>query len=325
VRIVIFGAGAIGAYLGARLSLAGVDVTLVARGQHLQQMQANGVRIIGHGGADVLARVRCLPPGEPVEAPDYLVLALKAHQVPPALPDISAALGPETPVVTAQNGIPWWYFYRSGAGLEGRRLESVDPGGEIWNTLGPERAIGCVVYPACELVAPGVIRHVEGDRFSLGEPDGSRSERVESLARALVKAGLKAPVRTRIRNETWVKVWGNVAFNPISALTRATLADICRDPLTRAFARAVMLEVQQVAAALGEDMPVNVDARIDGAAAVGEHKTSMLQDLENDRETELDAIVGAVVEMARLTSVQTPMLDGLYGLTRQLLVTGATK
>jgi 2-dehydropantoate 2-reductase len=317
MRIAIYGAGAIGAYLGAKLSLAGADVTLIARGAHLQAMQANGVRLI-EGGREVVARPRCTGDPAAADAHDYVVLTLKAHQVTPALAGIRALLGRETAVVTAQNGIPWWYFYNHRGPFEGRRLETVDPGGAIWDTIGPERVIGCVVYPACELVEPGVVRHVEGDRFSLGEPGGSRTARLGALARAFVQAGIKAPIRTRIRNEIWVKLWGNVAFNPISALTRATLEAIGRDPLTRAYARNVMLEVQAVARTLGEDMSVSVDARIDGARAVGAHKTSMLQDLEAGRELELDAIVGAVVELARLTAVATPHLDGLYGLSRLL-------
>jgi 2-dehydropantoate 2-reductase len=243
---------------------------------------------------------------------------MKAHQVAPALEGIQELLGPRTAVVTAQNGIPWWYFYGVEGSHAGRRLESVDPGGHIWAAIGPERAIGCVVYPACEIAAPGVIRHIEGDRFTLGEPDSSRSDRVTELAQALVKAGLKAPVRPRIRSEIWLKLWGNVAFNPISALTRATLEDICRDPATRAYARTVMLETQAVAEALGEKMAVDVDARINGAEAVGAHKTSMLQDLERGREMEIEALVGAVVELARVTDVETPALDGLYGLVRLL-------
>ncbi|HEY7268897.1 MAG TPA: 2-dehydropantoate 2-reductase [Dehalococcoidia bacterium] len=318
MRIAIFGAGAIGSYMGAKLSLAGVDVTLVARGAQLAAMRANGVRLI-EADAETVARPRCVSAEEAGEQ-DYVVLALKAHQVRPALDGIAQLLGSKTAVVTAQNGIPWWYFQGIAGRLTGTRLESVDPDGRILAAIGPERAIGCVVYPACELIAPGVVRHVEGDRFSLGEPDGSRSERVQTLAKALVKAGLKAPVRPRIRNEIWMKLWGNVAFNPLSVLTRSTLAQICADSLTRAYARAVMLEAQAVAAALGEEMPVSVDARIDGAAAVGEHKTSMLQDFEAGRELELEAMVGAVVEIAGLTGVATPHLDSLYGSARLLAV-----
>jgi 2-dehydropantoate 2-reductase len=324
MRIAIYGAGAIGAYLGAKLSLAGEDVTLIARGPHLEAMRAKGVRVF-EGSLELVAHPICT--GDPSEAgsQDFIVLALKAYQMASALAGISALLRPDTAVVTAQNGIPWWYFYRLPGPLEGRRLDSVDPGGRIWDAIGPERAIGCVVYPACEIVEPGVIRHIEGDRFTLGEPDGSKSPRVQTLARCFVKAGVKAPVRPRIRSEIWVKLWGNVAFNPISALTRATLQDICRDPLTRAYARDVMLDVQAVVQALGEEMPVSVDARIHGAENVGAHKTSMLQDLEQRREMEIEAIVGAVVEIARITGIATPHLDGLYGMVRLLAAKHAVR
>jgi 2-dehydropantoate 2-reductase len=317
VRIAVFGAGAIGAYIGAKLDLSGVDVTLIARGPHLEAMQSQGLRVI-EGESEFVVRPRCTGDTSSAGVHDYVILALKAHQVRPALAQLSPLLAPDTPVVTAQNGVPWWYFYHSGGPWEGRCIESVDPGGRIWDHVGPERAIGCVVYPACETVTPGVIRHIEGDRFTLGEPDGTRSERVTALARVLSKAGVRAPVRTNIRNEIWVKLWGNVAFNPISALTRATLEEICRDPGTRAHARAVMLEVQAVAAALGEEMPIGVEARIKAAENVGAHKTSTLQDLEAGRPMELDAMVGAVVELARITGVATPHLDGLYGMARLL-------
>jgi len=317
MRIAVYGAGAVGAYLGAGLASAGADVTLIARGEHLEAMRRDGVRVI-EGGRERTVRVLCL--GDPREAgpQDYVIVALKAHQVSAATEGIRALLGPETAVVTAQNGIPWWYFYGVEGPLRGRRLESVDPGGRIWDAIGPQRAIGCVVYPACEVAAPGVIRHIEGDRFTLGEPTGERSERVEALAAKFTAAGFRAPVRRNIRNEVWVKLWGNVAFNPISVLTRATLAAVCADPLTRAFARAVMLEAQEVARALGEEMPVSVDARIEGAARVGDHKTSMLQDLEQGRQMEVDALVGAVVELGGLTGVPTPLLQGLYGMVRLL-------
>jgi 2-dehydropantoate 2-reductase len=248
------------------------------------------------------------------------VLAVKAHSVSPALDAITPLLGPETAVVTAQNGVPWWYFYGLEGPHAGRRVESVDPGGRIWDAIGPQRVIGCVVYPACEIESPGVIRHDDPEnRFSLGEPDGSRSERASALAKALIDAGLRAPLRNRIRGEIWVKLWGNVALNPLSALTRATLAQICGEPATRAFARNVMLEVQAVAEALGEKMVVDVDARLNGAAEVGEHKTSMLQDLELGRPMEVDAVVTAVVELARATGVATPYLDALDGMIRLLV------
>ena len=316
-KFAIFGAGAIGGYLGAKLALAGLDVTLIARGPHLAAMQKDGLRVI-EGEAEHVVRPRCLADSREAGPQDYVFLTLKAHSLTPALDAITPLLGPETAVVTAQNGIPWWYFYKLPGPWQDHRLESVDPGGRIWQAIGPQRAIGCVVYPACEVVAPGVIRHVEDNRFSLGEPDGTRSQRAVRLARALVGAGLRAPLRGRIRREIWLKLWGNVALNPLSALTRATLAEICAQPATRAFARAVMAEVEAVAAALGERMAVDVDARLAGAGGVGAHKTSMLQDLEAGRPMEVEALTGAVVELARLTGVATPSLDALDGMVRLL-------
>jgi len=319
VRIAIFGAGAIGGYMGARLAAAGADVTLIARGPHLEAMRRDGLRLIEADGSELLTHPRATGKSAEAGPHDFVILAVKAHSVGPALPAILPLLGPETAVVTAQNGVPWWYFYKLSGPWEDRRVEAVDPAGRIWEAIGPQRAIGCVVYPACEIERPGVIRHVDDEnRFSLGEPDGSRSERVAALAQALIAAGLRAPVRGRIRSEIWVKLWGNVALNPLSALTRATLAQICAEPATRAFARAVMVEVEAVAAALGEKMAVDVDARLNGAAEVGEHKTSMLQDLELGRPLEVDAVVTAVVELARVTGVPTPNLDALDGMIRLL-------
>jgi 2-dehydropantoate 2-reductase len=324
MKVAVFGAGAIGGYLGAKLASAGQDVTLVARGPHLQAMQERGLRLI-EGESETVTHPRAVATGEEAGPQDYVFLAVKAHSVTPALDAIRPLLGPETSVITAQNGVPWWYFYGMDGQWQDQRLESVDPGGHIWETLRPERVIGCVVYPACEIDAPGVVRHIEDERFSLGEPDGSRSDRVAVLAKALIGAGLRAPVRNRIRNEIWVKLLGNLALNPISALTRATLGEICGNPRARAFARAVMVEGQAVAAALGEEMPVTIDARLDGAAALGDHKTSMLQDLELGRPMELDALAGAVVELAGLTGVATPNLDSLWAMTQLLAASQSRK
>jgi 2-dehydropantoate 2-reductase len=319
VNIAIFGAGAIGGYMGAKLAQSGTEVTLIARGPHLAAMQKDGLRLIEHNGSETVVRPRLASDTTEAGVHDYVVLAVKAHSVSPALDAILPLIGPDTAVVTAQNGVPWWYFYGLD-GWDGRHLESVDPGGRIWAAIGPEKVIGCVVYPACEIEAPGVIRHDDDEnRFSLGEPDNTRSERAAALASALNAAGLRAPLRRNIRGEIWVKLWGNVALNPISALTRATLAQICREPATRTFARNVMLEVEAVANSLGEKMAVDVDARLDGAGEVGEHKTSMLQDLELGRPMEVDAIVSALVELARITGVETPYLDALDGMVRLLV------
>jgi 2-dehydropantoate 2-reductase len=315
VRICVYGAGAIGGYLGAQLALAGEDVTLIARGPHLEAMRENGVRLLIDDGERV-AHPRCTD--DPAEAgeQDYVFVTLKAHSAPTAVGPMQPLLGAQTAVVTAQNGVPWWYFY----GLEGpwrdRRLESVDPGGVQWDGIGPERAIGCVVYPATEVVEPGVIRHLEGDRFTLGEPSGEKTERVQTLARTLVRAGLRAPVR-RIRDEIWVKLWGNLSFNPVSALTLETLDVVATDPGTRAVCRAMMLEAQAVGEKLGVRFPVDVERRLDGGAAVGAHRTSMLQDLERGRPMEIDALVTAVEEMGRLVEVPTPTIDVVLALVRQ--------
>jgi 2-dehydropantoate 2-reductase len=317
MKIAVYGAGAIGGYLGAHLSLAGEDVTLIARGPHLAAMQQLGLRLI-EGGEEQVVRPRCVE--DPAEAgpQDYVLLTLKAHQLPEVADHLPALICEGTTVVTMQNGIPWWYFHAfdgaAGAGgrYEGRLLESVDPGGAVWEAIGPKRVVGSVVYPATEIETPGVVRHVEGNRFSLGEPDGSKSDRVRRLAQALIGAGLRAPVRPRLRNELWVKLWGNVAFNPISAITGLTLAAICADPEQRALAREAMLEAQAVAEALGEQFRIDVDQRIEGAAAVGEHRTSMLQDVERGRRTEVDAIAGAVAELGRVTGVATPRIDSLH-------------
>ena len=243
-----------------------------------------------------------------------MIVTLKAHQVPGAVPAMQSLLGPETVVVMAVNGVPWWYFHGLGGPHEGHRLGSVDPDGAQWDGIGPERVLGCVVYPAAEVAEPGVIELIEGDRFTLGEPSGERSTRAERLAAALLAAGFKAPIRPKIRDEIWIKLWGNVSFNPISALTHATLAAICADAGTRAVARAMMLEAQGIAEALGVRFPIPVDKRIAGAAAVGAHKTSMLQDLERGRPLEIDALVTAVQEMGRLVGVATPTIDTVLAL-----------
>jgi len=320
MRIAIFGAGAIGGYLAAKLAIAGnVDLSIVARGAHLEAIKTHGLRLV-EGDEETIASVKAAARAEELGEQDYVVLALKAHSVAPALGEIRPLLGEGTAVVTMQNGVPWWYFYKAGGALEGTRLASVDPGGAIWDGIGPERVIGSVVYPAVEVDAPGLIRHVEGTRFSLGEPSGEKSERVTRLAREFVAAGLQAPVREDIRSEIWVKLWGNLSFNPISALTGSTLAAIVADEGTRAVARAMMLEAQAIGESLGVRFPIAVDRRIKGAGDVGEHKTSMLQDLERGRPMEIDALVAAVQELGRLTSQPTPTIDSVLALVRRLAI-----
>ena len=245
-----------------------------------------------------------------------MIVTLKAHQVPGVVPTMQPLLGPETAVVMGVNGVPWWYFHGLGGPYEGRRIPSVDPGDVQWDGIGPERVIGCIVYPAAEVVEPGVIELVEGDRFTLGEPSGARTPRVDALSLALIAAGFKAPIRPKVRDEIWIKLWGNLSFNPISALTHATLDAICADHGTRALARAMMVEAQTIAQKLGVRFPIPVDQRIDGAAAVGAHKTSMLQDLERGRPMEIDALVTAVADMGRLVEVPTPAIDSVLALVR---------
>ncbi|MER9329696.1 2-dehydropantoate 2-reductase [Mesorhizobium sp. M0488] len=320
MKITIFGAGAIGGYLAAKLALAGrTDLSVVARGAHLEAIRANGLRLI-EDGQESVAAVRAAADAEELGVQDTVVLALKAHSLTPALDQIAPLLGPETAVVTMQNGVPWWYFHKLGGPLEGVRLNAVDPNGAIWQRIGPQRVIGSVVYPAAEVDAPGLVRHVEGKRFSLGEPSGERSERVVKLAEEMVKAGLQAPVRDDIRSEIWVNLWGNLSFNPISALTGSTLAAIVADDGTRTLARTMMLEAQAIGESLGVRFPIAVDRRIKGAGDVGEHKTSMLQDLERGRPMEIDALVGAVQELGRLTGNSTPTIDGVLALVRRLAV-----
>ena len=247
---------------------------------------------------------------------DYVIVTLKAHSVPPLVRRMQPLIGDRTTIVSGVNGVPWWYFHKIGGALEGTRLASVDPGDAQWEGFGPDRVLGCVVYPAAEVSEPGVIRHIEGNRFSLGEPDGSKSERAMALSQALSAAGLKAPVRPRLRDEIWVKLWGNLSFNPISALTHATLDVLCTDPGTRAVARGMMLEAQAIAEKLGVKFPIDVERRIDGGAAVGAHRTSMLQDLDAGRPMEIDALIGSVQELGRITDTPTPTIDTVTALTK---------
>jgi 2-dehydropantoate 2-reductase len=315
MKLCIYGAGAIGGYMAAKLARAGADVSLVARGPHLEAIQDNGLTLIEEGETWRVP-VRAAADPAALGPQDTVVITLKAHSVPAAVAPMQPLLGPDTTVVMGVNGVPWWYFYRLGGPHDGRRLHTVDPGDVQWDGIGPQRVLGCVVYPAAEVVEPGVIRHVEGNRFSLGEPSGEKSERAEALSRLLGAAGLRAPVRPRIRDEIWVKLWGNLSFNPISALTHATLDVLCTDPGTRAVARGMMLEAQAIAETLCVKFPIDVERRIDGGAAVGAHKTSMLQDLERGRPMEIDALVTAVREMGRLVGIPTPTIDTVLALIR---------
>jgi 2-dehydropantoate 2-reductase len=316
MKICIFGAGAIGGYMGVKLAQAGADVSLVARGPHLAAMQSNGLTLLEEGQEPVTAPVTASDDPAALGVQDYVIVTLKAHSVPGVVGAMQPLIGPNTTIVSGVNGVPWWYFHKLGGAYDGTRLESVDPGGAQWDGFGPDRVLGCVVYPAAEVSTPGTIRHIEGNRFSLGEPDGTKSERALALSKALGAAGLKAPVRPRIRDEIWVKLWGNLSFNPISALTHATLDVLCTDPGTRAVARAMMVEAQEVAETLGVKFPIDVDRRIDGGAAVGAHRTSMWQDLDAGRPMEIDALVSSVQELGLLTGTPTPTIDTVAALVK---------
>jgi 2-dehydropantoate 2-reductase len=315
MKICVFGAGAIGGYMGVKLAQAGADVSLVARGPHLAAMQQNGLRLIEEGQEHKVSVSASDTPADLGEQ-DYIIVTLKAHSVPPVVEKMRPLIGKNTTIVSGVNGVPWWYFHKIGGPLEGTRLHSVDPDDAQWNGFGPDNVLGCVVYPAAEVIEPGVIKHIEGNRFSLGEPDGSKSERAISLSQALSAAGLKAPVRPKLRDEIWVKLWGNLSFNPISVLTHATLDVLCTDEGTRPIARAMMLEAQEIAEKLGVKFPIDVERRIDGGAAVGAHRTSMLQDLDQGRPMEIDALVASVQELGKITQTPTPIIDTVLGLVR---------
>ena len=319
MKFAIVGAGAIGGYLGTRLALAGEQVSFIARNQNLAAINARGFRLLLPDGTEQHSTdVRAVQDPADAGPQDVVLLTTKAHQVRDLLPGLRALFGPETMVVTMVNGVPWWYFQRLGGAYDGQRLTSVDPDGALAAGIEVERIIGSIVYPAAELVAPGVVRLVEGNRFSLGELDNQRSPRVEALSKTLMAAGFKAPVSRDIRSELWVKLWGNLSFNPISALTHATLEDICRFPPSRDLAARMMAEAKLVGERLGVEFKVSLDQRIAGAQAVGAHKTSMLQDVEHGRGLELQALVGAVAELARITDTPTPTIDAIYAATALL-------
>jgi len=319
MRIAIVGAGSIVGYLAARLILSGQLVTVIARGANLAAIRSNGLTLRMPDGTEETAHPELATDDMAAAGPhDVLIVGVKGQQLPALAPTLAPLLGPETAVVPAQNGIPWWYFQRCGGPFEGRRLESVDPGGVISAHIGPERVIGCVTYQAAELEEPGVVRFIEGNRFSLGEPDGEKTERVAELARALTRAGLKVPVRSDIRTEIWVKLLGNMTFNPISALTRATLGQVIGFAPTRELVAATMAEASEVASRLGIRIGITNERRIQGAAQMGSHKTSTLQDIESGRPTEVEWLVGAVAELGRLVDVPTPRIDVLYACLKLL-------
>jgi 2-dehydropantoate 2-reductase len=317
MKFLIVGAGAVGAYIGALLSRADYDVTLHARGPHLSAMQQYGVRVIT-GDEDFFVNPKIIASFENAGPFDVIFLCVKAHGLPGLAPQLTPVIGPETTVVSTQNGIPWWYFQRDTGPLTGTRLERVDPNGAISNVIAPERVVGSLIYFATEIIEPGVVKHDEGNRITLGEPDGTRSERCRQIAEALIKAGLRCPVTTNLRTEIWVKLLGNVAFNPISALTGATLGQMTRDPQVVELVRNIMQEVTALVSMLGMELPISIEQRIAGAAKIGEHKTSMLQDLEMGRPLELEAIVGSVVELGEKLGIAMPHTRTVYACTRLL-------
>ena len=317
MKFLIAGAGAIGAYIGARLAQAGFDVTLFARGPHLRAMQERGVKVTSSEG-DFVARPTVAASLEDIGPVDVVFLGVKAYGLPQLAPQLNPVLRPNTTIVSTQNGIPWWYFQGFGGEWEGLRLERVDPAGLISSAIDARRVLGSIVYFSTEITSPGVIRHIEGNRISLGEPDGTRSERSRQIAEALIASGLRAPVTTRLRQEIWVKALGNASFNPVSALTHATLAQMVRDPGVCSVIRNVMQEVEAVSRKLGIDLPVSIEQRIAGAEKVGEHKTSMLQDLEAGRPLELEALVGAIVELGERVGLPMPCTRTVYACTKML-------
>ena len=324
MKICIYGAGAIGGYLAVELHRSGADVSVVARGAHLAAMRANGLQLL-IGDESHVARIACTDRPDELDVQDFVIIALKAHSIDGAVDSMRPLLGPDTSIVTASNGLPYWYFGSHDRILSGVPLESIDPGGRQWRTLGPERAIGCVVFPATEVVAPGVIQHEHGNKFPIGEPDGRRSRRVEQLHEALTAAGFDAPLRADIRDEIWLKLWGNLCFNPISALTLSTIDVVTGDSATAAICRSMMAEMQSIGERLGLRLRVDMERRIQGARALGAHKMSMLQDLEHGRELEIEPLVGVVQELGRRTGVPTPTVDIILALIRQRVAHATTQ
>ena len=315
-RICVFGAGAIGGYVGGRLAMKGeADVSLVARGAHLAAMQANGLTL-KQGGETHVVHPKVTDDPRQLGPQDFIILTLKAHGIAGVMDQMMPLIGKDTAILFAQNGIPWWYFHGIGGPLEGTRLESVDPGGVIWDRIGPERALGTVVWQAAEIEAPGVIAHHYGDRMPVGEPTGEKTERVQLLGRLLTSAGVKSQVKPNLRNEIWLKLWGNLSFNPVSVLTQGTLVDLATDPGTRRVIRTMMEEARAVGEALGVSFAVDADERMNMAAKVGAHRTSMLQDVEAGRPTELDALLGAVIELGQIVQISTPSLQLIYDLCK---------
>jgi 2-dehydropantoate 2-reductase len=326
MKIAVVGAGAIGGYLGVRLSDSGEDVTFIARGANLAAIRAHGMKLIVEDGSELRSQeARAFERMSDAGPQDVILLTLKAHQVAAVAPELKHLCHGQTSVVTMQNGIPWWYFHKHGGHYEGAPVVSADPDGSIARNIDTGRVIGSVVYPAATLIAPGVVQLIEGNRFSLGELDGTATPRIEALAASFTKAGFKAPITKDLRSEIWLKLWGNLSFNPISALTHATLVDICQFPLTRDLAAQMMAEAEAIAQKLGINFRISIERRIAGAEKVGAHKTSMLQDVEQGRPIEIEALAGSVVELGRLTRTPTPYISAVYACASLLAKTLNTR
>jgi 2-dehydropantoate 2-reductase len=317
MNITVIGAGAIGGHIAAKLAAVGESVKVVARGEHLKAIRERGL-VLKEGGEEIAARVEATDRIAEAGGADLIVLAVKAHQLTPIAADVASIVGPTTTVMTTQNGMPWWYFLKHGGQYEGVRLESVDPGGVIADHLPIDAIVAAISYQAAEIESPGIIRHIEGHRLPVAEIDGRKTERIAALSELFARAGFKSPALTDVRTEIWTKLWGNLTFNPVSALSRATLEDICRFAPTRALAAAMMREAQTVGEAFGVRFRLSIDKRIAGAESIGAHKTSMLQDVEHGRAIELEAVLGSVIELARLANVATPHLDAIYAVTKLL-------
>ncbi len=316
MRICIYGAGAIGAWLGAQMSLSGEDVTLIARGPHLNAMKKNGVKVLINE-QEITAFPKCVQDPRDAGPQDYVFISVKSYSLNEIIQNINHLFDKNTTVITGINGIPWWYFYKLKGPYENHNLKAIDPDRKIWKTIDPKRAIGCVVYPAAEIMSPGIIKHIEGDRFILGEPDGEKTDRVNIFCNALQKSGFTSRVRTNIRDDIWVKLWGNLCFNPISVLTQATLDLVAGEEGTANICRLMMQESQEIGEKLGIRLRVDIERRLRGGAEVGSHKTSMLQDLESKKPMEIDALITSVEELGELVKVPTPTIDIILALIQQ--------
>ena len=319
MKICVVGAGSIGGLLGVKLHNLAEDVTLIARGAHLAAIRKDGLKLLMNDGTVEMAiGVNATDNMRELAPQDLVILGVKAHQIEPIVDDVVHLLGPESVLLTTQNGIPWWYFQKHGGEHDGRSIEAVDPHGRIASTIDPKHIVGCIAYPAAGISQPGTIRHVEGYRFPVGELDGSETERIQAISALLIRAGFKSPILANLRAELWLKLWGNLTFNPISALTHSTLVDICQFPPSRELAADMMVEAQLVAHRLGIDFRVSLDKRIEGAEKVGKHKTSMLQDVEAGKGMEIESLIGAVAELGRVTDTPTPHIDAVYALIKLL-------